>query len=110
MKLEKLHEDYPNLFKRIFFECGSGWYELLNELAKKITDHCKDKGIEIHASQVKEKYGGLRFYVDSATDEIYDLIDQAEKKSFDICEICGELGTLRTDNKWCSVRCHDCKP
>lgn len=51
---------------------------------------------EIHipvVSQVKEKFGTLRFYVHSATDEQYNYIDFAEIMSGKTCERCGSTGT-----------------
>ncbi len=66
-------------------ECGSGWkglYEPLIEL-------CEVRGITI--LQVKEKFGGLRFYT-SGGDSIDKLIDAAEAHSFHVCEDCGEDG------------------
>lgn len=44
------------------------------------------------ASQVKEKYGSLRFYMTCATNEMSDLIYQAEEESENTCETCGALG------------------
>ena len=44
------------------------------------------------ASQVKEKFGGLRFYVWAATDEHYNYIRFAESLSYRTCEVCGAPG------------------
>lgn len=44
------------------------------------------------ADQVKEKFGTLRFYVDSATDKHYNYIDFAELMSGRTCEECGKPG------------------
>ena len=46
-------------------ECGNGWYEPLDNLCFKLESLNKDYkkyGIQIQAQQVKEKFGGLRFY------------------------------------------------
>lgn len=58
------------------------------------------------ASQVKEKFGGLRFYVDSATDEHYNYINFAESMSYKICEKCGKPGTYYPFG-WHHVACDD---
>lgn len=55
-------------------------------------------------TQVKEKYGGLRFYVSSATDEVYNYIDFAESMSFRVCEMCGAPGEPRSDG-WTKTLC-----
>lgn len=74
IKLEhKLVEKYPKIFKNyggdmritcmaFGFECGDGWYNLINELCENITTLIGDKDIEVTADQVKEKFGGLSFY------------------------------------------------
>jgi hypothetical protein len=60
------------------------------------------------ASQVKEKYGGLRFYMTSATDEMYDLISEAEHKSEEICEVCGNEGRPSGEG-WITTLCNSCR-
>jgi hypothetical protein len=59
------------------------------------------------ASQVKEKYGILRMYLTTGTDEMFDLIDEAEELSSKTCEICGKKGKLYSDG-WCVTRCKKC--
>lgn len=59
------------------------------------------------ASQVKEKFGGLRFYMTHATDEMYDITDAAEQESEEICEQCGAPGELR-GNAWLTTLCQPC--
>lgn len=56
-----------------------------------------------HAVQVKEKFGGLRFYIGGgATEEQYAFISFAEEMSYRVCELCGgraqpyPLGWVRT--------------
>ncbi len=44
------------------------------------------------AAQVKEKFGGLRFYVDRASDKHYAYITFAESMSYHTCEECGAEG------------------
>jgi len=58
------------------------------------------------ASQVKEKYGTLRFYIDGGTDEHYALISFAEGMSYRTCDVCGRPGKLNR-NGWLSVRCKE---
>jgi len=47
------------------------------------------------ASQVKEKYGTLRFYMSSETQEMSNLISVAEDLSAVTCETCGKPGKER---------------
>jgi hypothetical protein len=59
------------------------------------------------ASQVKEKYGTLRFYMTSGTDEMYAITDKAERQSSVTCEFCGKPGKLR-GRGWLYTRCAPC--
>jgi hypothetical protein len=56
------------------------------------------------ASQVKEKFGGLRFYVQAATDKHYNYISFAESMSYRTCEDCGAPGKTYTDG-WHMTLC-----
>jgi hypothetical protein len=58
------------------------------------------------AVQVKEKFGGLRFYVQAATDKHYNYINFAESMSYKICEVCGSPGERYTDG-WHTVLCDE---
>ena len=56
------------------------------------------------AVQVKEKFGGLRFYVQAATDKHYQFISFAEVMSYRTCEECGAPGKTYTDG-WHRTMC-----
>ena len=58
------------------------------------------------ASQVKEKFGGLRFYVDRASDDHYNYITFAESMSYRTCEVCGKPGTYYPFG-WHHVACDE---
>lgn len=93
------------------FECGDGWFNLIYNLSEKIETYNKSLSPDvepIRATQVKEKYGTLRFYTNYGTDEIFDLIDEAETQSAKICESCGAPGLLREKNGWFYTSCLDC--
>ena len=125
MNIEKekfLFEKYPQLFRDKDLpmthtamcwgiECGSGWYDILDELCEKIQTHCEENGYDdVMFSQIKEKYGTLRVDVNFGSDEIYDYIEEAEEKSSHVCELCGsKRGKLYDDFGWLSVRCKKCK-
>lgn len=56
------------------------------------------------ATQVKEKFGGLRFYVNGATDKHWNYISFAENMSYRTCEQCGAPGKRYTDG-WHQTLC-----
>jgi len=89
------------------FECGDGWFKLIDQLSADITLLDERDGSQTIAVQVKEKYGGLRFYIESGTDAVIEAIDKAEDLSLKTCEYCGEPGTTR-DEGWVYTLCDAC--
>lgn len=47
------------------------------------------------ADQVKEKFGGLRFYYHGGDDAVSGMVRMAESWAANTCENCGAVGTLR---------------
>jgi hypothetical protein len=84
---------------------GEGWRPLVRGLDANLRDIDSNYVIE----QVKEKFGGLRFYVNSPPEDedsfadFYKLIQDAEELSFRICETCGTAGKGCKPNKY-SIR------
>lgn len=79
-------------------EHGIGWDKIVDPLI----EYCEKRGIKI--LQVKEKFGGLRFYTETNTEELDELIRQAEEKCSYTCEECGEEGKM-TSYDWMRVLC-----
>jgi len=80
----------------IYLDIPEGWTGLVDSLDLSIAKHYPDYKI----AQVKQKFGGLRFYAynhDGLHDEhiVEPLVRAAEKISFKICQECGEVGALR---------------
>jgi hypothetical protein len=172
---EALCAKYPKIFKYRHapmthtamcwgFECGDGWYNIIDALCGNIQNHVTNKRnyrarilkfnralkralagdtrpLQMHftfggkgepdewaiemankaivkaefnevpppmpyitASQVKEKFGGLRFYTNGYTDEVSGMIRMAESMSYRTCEVCGSPG--RSNNYgWISTLC-----
>jgi hypothetical protein len=94
--------------KGLSFECQSGWYDLLRELSDKLQSIININHFDLHVIQVKSKFGTLKFYVDSGTDAIFDLIEEYEHKSEEICEECGAKGSLVCYGHWYYTRCPKC--
>lgn len=93
------------------FECNDGWANLIWDLCEKLEEQLSkegdDKEYPFEVVQVKEKFGGLRFYTNWGTDAVYDLIDEAEDKSFEVCEMCGKEGKLRSNGMWMKTLCEE---
>lgn len=97
-------------------ECNKGWSKLYQPLI----EVCKQNNIAI--LQIKEKFGGLRFYIagtPEGLDWIQDLIDIVEEQSFYTCEDCGivkgvykngkESIVTTTGKGWILTLCEDCR-
>jgi len=76
----KLVQKYPILFQDYGGDmrqtcmhwglaCGDGWYNILETLCQKLDSITANKDVKVIADQVKEKFGGLRFYYHIERDE-----------------------------------------
>lgn len=121
---EQLCKKYPLIFKDRHgdmketlmcwgFECGDGWYQILDSLCANIQQHIdwQNKNHEKHpvveqvvAVQVKEKFGGLRFYYDGGDEKIQGMVRMAESWASVTCEECGQPGTMRNGG-WIRTLC-----
>lgn len=100
------------------FECGDGWYMLLDELMSEIQNRIKNVNrwrkkeggpvLTIQIDQIKEKFGGLRFYYSGGDDEISGMVDLAESLSYHICENCGSTKDIGYTKGWITTMCKDC--
>jgi hypothetical protein len=96
------YSDRPSIKHCEVFDVDSGWYPIIKDLIEDLIKLGWDKQI----CQVKEKFGGLRFYINTGSDEIFKRIHSAENQSYEICETCGEKGEMRTDLGWYSTLCN----
>ncbi|ABE62182.1 hypothetical protein Nham_1358 [Nitrobacter hamburgensis X14] len=115
----ELIEAHPNLFHpqeahpeqaNGYPTCGDGWRDLLERACVRIERALADGGGAFRASQIKEKFGGLRFYwhgeVSSETrSRINEAIALAEARSACTCETCGEEGQLYRHGGIYMTRC-----
>ncbi len=81
---------------------GLGWAKLINKLFD-------GKPKDTVVIQVKEKFGGLRFYTSGSTEQFENLIREAEDESYITCEICGDPGKLNQDRSWIKTLCPKCE-
>lgn len=89
-------------------DVGEGWRPLVT----KLIDDLFELGWDGYVEQIKEKYGGLRFYCnlpedlgDDAIDRAFALIDAAESASETICETCGAAGVVVKEKGWLRAAC-----
>ena len=99
------------------FGCGDGWFKIILELSNQLSSLLDEPGFKkMRAEQVKEKFGGLRFYVKGITGEAWlklmslRYIQKAGDLSLVTCEECGKPGKrTTTDMGWIKVLCAKCK-
>ncbi len=117
-------EKYPHVFERkassiepfpmFGIECGEGWYHIINQLLNVINSHLgwinRDKAdfekVPFILTQVKEKFGTLRFYYDGGDQQIHGMVRMAEAMSAVTCEVCGNPGKIR-GNSWYYTACDE---
>jgi hypothetical protein len=58
--------------------------------------------------QMKEKFGGLRFYTNGHDDIVEGMIKLAEKICSETCETCGTREGLGFTKGWITVKCENC--
>ena len=126
---EKLFNNYPTIFRQRELDrtvtamcygisCGDGWYTLIDTMCGNIQNRMenanRNKPEEEHiiceATQVKEKWGGLRFYVQGSDSYIDGIIDLAESMSYRICSECGNASVQNEKKRgWIYTLCDNCK-
>lgn len=60
----------------------------------------------IRVAQIKEKFGGLRFYYDGGDDHISGMVTMAESWAHRTCEVCGNKGWQR-EGGWIRTLCDE---
>lgn len=114
----------PTLYPRLFptgplpwgFEHGDGWCNLIETLCARLDTILQaEPCASIRMKQVKEKFGGLRFYYElhDASDEMVNGIRQAVNlaaaASKHICERCASPASVDKKASWLSALCDRCR-
>lgn len=89
-----------------YVEVGEGWFPLIDSLCTDLQKISNDTGLQIEAEQIKEKFGGLRFYTSTSTKPHADRITVAEEQALVTCEVCGAPGKQR-DGGWIRTLCDE---
>jgi hypothetical protein len=124
--LDKLIEQYPIVFKHLdktgYHNLPAGWYKIVDRLCSELST-ILEEALEANPEnpeeplfsvlQVKEKFGGLRFYymMNTKDDELYrriqTAVDTAEDTSYSTCQITGNIGVLCKDGSHYMTLCED---
>jgi hypothetical protein len=124
---KEMHEKHPVMFSRPFggFCIGPGWYQIIRSLCHNIQAHinsveCARTSLvlrnpwnrpipeqveQVTVDQIKEKFGGLRFYYTGGDSAIDGMVTMAESWAAHTCETCGSSGVNRSIRGWLTTLC-----
>lgn len=125
---EEMHTAFPKIFVRPFggFAIGPGWYQIIRSLCANIQSYIDsrechrlslvksnpmkrelpEKIEQVTVDQIKEKFGGLRFYYSGGDEKIDGMVTMAESWAAHTCETCGKPGKSR-DGGWIRTLCDE---
>lgn len=119
---QALKEKYPSVFEKVSLDIGPGWVPLIEEALDHLDgiSYSIDGEMQTYlkglvAKQVKEKFGGLRFYYelgDTAVSShvagyVSGVIGYTEDRATATCEQCGQCGQIRSDLHWIRALCDE---
>jgi len=116
---QKLMDKYPDLFYKkedgsLYYTCGvwvpQGWETIVENLCGSIHDYTvktyrykngeKVYPPSVKIDQIKEKFGGLRFYYSGGDEQVAGMVRFAEYLASKTCEVSGEKGALCIRGCW----------
>ena len=111
---KRMEEKYPAMFAEPYggFAVGAGWWPIIELLCANIQSYIDWKNKEskvvsqVVVAQIKEKFGGLRFYYDGGDEHISGMVCIAEAWASHSCEECGNVGTSRSGG-WIKTLCDE---
>lgn len=117
---------YPKIFQNYEGNPGmvnwhgvpTGWLPIIDKLCACIqhyidyhVSYTKDgqyKPAQVTCTQMKEKFGGLRFYTDQHDEIVEGMIKMAEHLCDETCQDCGSEEDLGITSGWITVLCRTC--
>jgi hypothetical protein len=112
---KKMETQFPKMFANPYggFAIGPGWWPIIESLCANIQSHTDwwNKNREtrpvveqVVVEQIKEKFGGLRFYYQGGDDTVAGMVRMAESWASVTCEDCGVPGVSRSGG-WIKTLC-----
>lgn len=123
----EMQKEFPKMYLagHAQFEINEGWFNIVRVLSRHIQFYIDqtnerralllknnpnnvvipDEVKQVVVVQLKEKFGGLRFYYNASNDQyISGLVDMASEWASHTCHVCGATGKLRRGS-WIQVLC-----
>jgi hypothetical protein len=92
------------------FAHGDGWFNIVWRLCEGleplVAEAEKATGRPFEVLQVKQTFGGLRFYTNLSSEAIRERINAAGLESVRTCQVCGQPGRLR-EHGWIKIVCDE---
>lgn len=118
-KYPKIFEDYEDNPDRVnWYGLPKGWISVMDKLCGCIQSYIdnhvtytkdgKYRPQQVTCSQMKEKFGGLRFYTNGHDQVVEGMISMAEHMCYNTCDECGSEEDLGVTSGWVSVKCRKC--
>lgn len=111
---KSLSEKYPKMFPQPYggIAVGEGWWPIIQALCSSIQSHIDWRNRQlvglpvpqVTVDQIKEKFGGLRFYYEGGDEQVRGMVSMAESWASKTCEICGVPATKQTTG-WIKTVC-----
>ena len=115
---DQLYARYPLIFQErslpetksamyLGIGTGNGWFHLIDVLCAALQRETDtDRAPQVVATQVKEKFGGLRFYTHEITERQASMIELARDLSERTCDVCGAPGSPVAVGRRRATRCN----
>ena len=125
--VKELISKYPNIFQNYvgnpgqvnWLDLPDGWTQNLDWMCGAIQNYVdcniqyingeKKVPVQPTCTQMKEKFGGLRFYTNQADDTVEGMISMTEHMCNNTCQMCGSHENLGVTAGCVSVLCVNCK-
>lgn len=118
-KYPKIFQDYEGNPEKVNWSgVPKGWLPIIDKLCGAMQTYIeyhvrytKDGTIrpeQVTCMQMKEKFGGLRFYTNGHDDIVEGMITLAEHMCQNTCQDCGSEQDLGVTSGWISVLCRNC--
>jgi len=101
-----LNKSKIKLIRKFNFDILS--YKLIYKFKNKFEEETYETIPQVVAEQIKEKFGGLRFYYYGGDQKIAGMVRLAEILADNTCEICGSTENVGKTTGWITTICEKC--
>lgn len=119
MTLQELVAKYPEIFVGGSYQIPKGWIGIVDDMCSSIQSyiHHSSRYVDgeefltpqVICTQMKEKWGGLRFYYKGGDDTTYGMIYMTQHLSWSTCDECSSRENVgHITSGWHRIMCQSC--